>query len=57
MIEGLDRRGGAEKVSFPTRDDALARKRISAAIFIGLIYFWSNLSTFYLYLPLPCMLG
>jgi hypothetical protein len=37
MIEGLARRGGAE-VSFPARDDALARKRTSAAIFIGLIY-------------------
>jgi hypothetical protein len=38
MIEGLARRGGAE-VSFSARDDALARKRISAAIFTNLIYF------------------
>jgi hypothetical protein len=38
MIEGLGRRDGAEKVSLPTRDDALARKRISATIFTGLIY-------------------
>jgi hypothetical protein len=37
MIEGLARRDGAE-VSFPARDDALARKRINATIFTGLIY-------------------
>jgi hypothetical protein len=41
MIEGLARRGGAE-VSPPARDDALARKRISAATFTDL----SNLFTF-----------
>jgi hypothetical protein len=38
MIEGLGRRGGAEEVSPPTRDDALARKRTSAATSTGLIY-------------------
>jgi hypothetical protein len=37
MIEGLARRGGAE-ISPPARDDALVRKRTSAAIFTGLIY-------------------
>jgi hypothetical protein len=37
MIKGLARRGGAE-ISSPARDDTLARKRISAAISIGLIY-------------------
>jgi hypothetical protein len=37
MIEGLARRGGAE-VSSLARDDALTRKRISAATFTGLIY-------------------
>jgi hypothetical protein len=37
MIEGLARRGGAE-VSSPARDDALARKRTSAATSTGLIY-------------------
>jgi hypothetical protein len=56
MIKGLTKKSGAE-ISSPARDDALARKRTSAATFTGLIYPWSNLSTFYLYLPLPCMLG
>jgi hypothetical protein len=37
MIEGLARRGGAE-VSPPARDDALIRKRTSAATFTDLIY-------------------
>jgi hypothetical protein len=55
MINSLDRRDGAEEVSPPKRDDALARKRISAAIFTSLIYLWSNLSTFYFYFLLLCM--
>jgi hypothetical protein len=38
MIEGLGKKGGAEKISPPTRDDALARKRISAATSTSLIY-------------------
>jgi hypothetical protein len=38
MIDSLDRRGGAEEVSPPTRDDALARKRTSAVTSTGLIY-------------------
>jgi hypothetical protein len=37
MIEGLARKGGAE-VSPPARDDALVRKRTSAATFTDLIY-------------------
>jgi hypothetical protein len=37
MIKGLARKGGA-KISSPARDDALARKRISAATSTGLIY-------------------
>jgi hypothetical protein len=37
MIDGLARKGGAE-INSPARDDALTRKRISAAIFTGLIY-------------------
>jgi len=37
MIEGLARRGGAE-VSPPARDDALDRKRTSAATSTNLIY-------------------
>jgi hypothetical protein len=53
MIEGLARRGGAE-VSPRARDDALIRKRTSAATSTDLR---SNLSTFYLHLPLPCMSG
>jgi hypothetical protein len=51
MIEGLDKRGGAEKVSPPTRD-APVRKRTCAATSTNL----PNLSTFCLCLPLPCML-
>jgi hypothetical protein len=41
MIEGLARRGGAE-VNTPARDDALVRKRTSAATSTDL----SNLSIF-----------
>jgi hypothetical protein len=37
MIDGLARKDGAE-ISSPARDDTLARKRISAATFTGLIY-------------------
>jgi hypothetical protein len=37
MIEGLARRDGAE-ISPPARNDALIRKRISAATFTDLIY-------------------
>jgi hypothetical protein len=40
MIEGLARRGGAE-VSPPARDNALVRKRTSAATFTNLIYLHS----------------
>jgi hypothetical protein len=38
MINSLNRRDGAEKVSPPTRDDALTRKRTSATTSTGLIY-------------------
>jgi hypothetical protein len=46
MIEGLAKRGGAE-VSLPARDDALVRKRTSAAIFTNLIYAHSTFTSYY----------
>jgi hypothetical protein len=46
MIEGLARRGGAI-VSPPARDDALDRKRTSAAISINLIYSHSIFTSYY----------
>jgi hypothetical protein len=44
MIEGLARRDGAE-VSPPARDDALVRKRTSAATSTNLIYPYSTFTS------------